>query len=223
MRLVPFLLSALLTAQTPGKLPWDAAPPIPWKAGDCGPAPAPAQAPPASKDPAALPLRVILGPDGALRITNARGVIPLRTGLPGRPLRIWRDGGTAVEDFQSPIRFAGSSPISRGIGALPVGAPDFRPALEGLLWILSDDQKVITLIYPATSRLCYLPLPGGRNFELSFHPDRLELRQTRVGSDSEEECWSIPWLALLPQLIQLGQENPANRPSGTALLPYPKE
>ena len=89
MRLVPFLLSAALaaSAQTPGKLPWDSAPALPWKAGDCG------AAEPAQGTPSTGPLLVKLTPDGALRIIDGRGMILLRTGLPGRPLRLWRDAG----------------------------------------------------------------------------------------------------------------------------------
>ncbi|BDU74216.1 hypothetical protein [Mesoterricola silvestris] len=217
MRLVPFFLSALaLCAQTPGKLPWDAAAAVPWKAGDCGPLPAPPRVEPI---PAGAPIQARITADGTLRVTDGRGMILLRTGLPGRPLQVWRDGGIRVE---SPglMRFSGRSLLTQGIGALPVKDLDFRPALEGLLWILSDDERVITLIHPATAHIIYLPLPGGRAFQLVFHPDRLELRQ---GPESgSAECWSVPWMALLPQLLQLGRENPANRPSGTALLPFPK-
>jgi hypothetical protein len=125
-------------------------------------------------------------------------------------------------DFTGPIRFTRDSLLSRGIGGLPVGARDFRPALAGLLWILCDDERTITLVHPATARLCYLPLPGGRDFQLVFHPDHLEVRQGGSAKDQTEACWSVPWLSLLPQFIRLGTENPANRPSGTALLPFPK-
>ena len=216
MRLVPFLLTVALSAQAPGKLPWDSATSLPWKAGDCG-APLPPRTPRALPSPA--PLRVRVTVDGALKVINNRGMILLRTGLPGRPLRMWRDGGVALEEAFGIQPFAAVSPVSRGIGGLPIGARDFRPALEGLLWILCDDGKVITLVHPATARICYLPLPGGRDFRLAFHPDRLEVREAAPGA---EECWSLPWLALLPQFIQLGQENPENRPNGTALVPYPK-
>jgi len=229
VRLVPLLLSAALVGlarpgaaqvrparPATGKLPWDLAPSVPWTAGDCG---APQAMPVAT--PEAGPLRVRVTLDGALRITNGRGLILLRTGLPGRPLRLWRSAGRIL-DWRGPVRFPMESPLTRGIGGLPVGAADFRPSLTGLLWILCDDEKVLTVVHPVTARLCYLPLPGGSHFQLYFFPDRLEVRQQVTGARPTEECWSLPWLSLLPQLVQLGLENPANRPSGTALLPFPK-
>ena len=62
-----------------------------------------------------------------------------------------------------------------------MGAPDFRPALEGLLWILDDDESYLTVIHPATARVVYLPLPGGQDLDLAFHPDQLEVRGARPG------------------------------------------
>lgn len=218
MRLVPFLLSALfagsLLAQTPGKLPWDAAPALPWKAGDAGPLPSPLKSGPV---PAGASLQALITPDGTVRVIDGRGMILLRTGLPGRPVQVWRDGGVRVPE-SGIVRFSGQSLLTR---SLPLKDLDFRPALEGLLWILSDDDRFITLIHPATARISYLPLPGGRGFRLIFHPDRLETRETPEPG-VPAESWSVPWMALLPQLLQLGRENPANRPSGTALLPFPK-
>jgi len=218
VRLVPLLLSAALaaTAQTPGKLPWDSAAALPWKAGPCDSA----ESGPGT--PSTGPLLVKLTQDGALRIIDGRGMILLRTGLPGRPLRLWRDAGVPVASYAAPLAFPRDTPVAKGVGGLPVGAPDFRPALQGLLWILADDGKMVTLIHPATARVCYLPLPSGRSFQLRFLPDRLELRETAPNPGDGSDCWSLPWLALLPQFIQLGQENPANRPSGNATVPYPK-
>jgi hypothetical protein len=221
VRLVPLLLSALLAsplaAQAPGKLPWDTAPALPWKAGDRGPLPQPL---PSRPVPAGAPLQARITPDGTVRVIDGRGMILLRTGLPGRPLRVWRDGGVEVPDF-AVVRFPGGSLLTQGIGALPVKDLDFRPALEGLLWILADDGQVITLIHPATARIAYLPLPSGHDFQVAFHPDRLELREPAVPAGASE-AWSLPWMALLPQFLQLGRENPASRPSGTALLPFPR-
>lgn len=214
MRLVPLFLGLSLAAQTPvGKLPWESALPLPWQAEDCG-------APPAdlAVTPPQGPLQVQITQDGALRITDDRGVILLRTGLPGRPVRIWRDGGLPAEG--QPLTFPRDSLIGRGIGHLSMGRPDFRANLTGLLWILCDDGKVLTAVHPATSRLCYFPLPGGRNSQIQFHPDRLEVHLEPAPGTSE--CWAVPWVALIPHLIELGRENPANKPTGTALLPYPR-
>lgn len=218
MRLVPLLLMAgALGAQTPGRLPWLNVAALPWSAGDCAEVPAD---PPRLTPEDAGPLQVRITEDGVVRVVDDRGILLLRTGLPGRPVRVWRDGGVPVEDLKAPIAFPRTSPIARGIGALPVGAADFRTALRGLVWILADDSRVLTVIHPATARLTYLPLPGGRGFQLLFQTDHLGARETP--NPEASPCWTLPWLALLPNLIQLGQENPANKPSGTALLPYPK-
>ena len=224
MRLGTLLLTAALAlpAQTPRPLPWMAAPPLPWKTAELTPLPVPPRALPTQTY---FALTLHLSKDGALRITDDAGLVRLRTGLPGRPLKVWRDWGIPVADPYAPLGFPGRTPLMRGIGGLPVGAPDFRPALEGLFWVLDDDEKRITLIHPAASRLVYLPLPGESGLDLVFRPDRLEVRELRslAGGGQDTVCWSIPWLALLPQFIHLGQENPNNRPSGTAMVPYPKE
>jgi len=218
VRLACLFLSAVLAAQTPpGKLPWASAAAVPWKAGDCGPA----LDPPAPQAAAATPLTLRITQDGTVRITHAKGIITLRSGLPGRPLRAWRDDGREISDLARPMAFPASSPILRGLSALPIGAPDFRPALAGLVWVLTDDEQMVTVIHPATARIGYLPLPGGRHFRLVFRPDRLEVRSGDAPGGAQDECWSVPWLALLPQFLQLGQPDPANRPTGTALIPYP--
>jgi hypothetical protein len=170
------------------------------------------------------PLQVRITRDGALRVTDARGVILLRTGLPGRPIQFWRDGGTAIEGRPSegrPLPFPAESRIGRGLGHMAVGDRDFRRNLEGLLWVLCDDGRVLTVVHPSTARFCYLPLPGGRDPRIHFLPDRLEVRVSPA--PGAEECWSVPWLALLPQILEVGKENPASRPSGTALLPFPRD
>lgn len=214
MRLVAILLTAALAAsaqQGPGKLPWASAPSPPWKAGDCGPIPTPAPVPPAGGS-----LQVRIAADGVLRVVDGRGMIRLRLGLPGRPLRAWRDGGRPLPDLAETFAFGTEPPLAKGLGALPVGAPDFRAALEGLLWILCDDGRTLTVVLPATSRVAYLPLPSAEGRELTFQPDRLEIREPGAG------CWSLPWLTLLPQFIQLGQAGPA-RSTGTALVPFPRD
>lgn len=215
-------IAAVAAAQTPGSLPWATARALPWTAIPC----APPQASPSPRPTlTAFPLTVQVSQDGALRINDDKGILRLRMGLPGRPMKMWRDWGIPVDPAAMPLRFPASTPLSGGIGALPVGSSELRAALEGLLWILDDDEKLITLVHPATARAVFLPLPGGRNLTLVFHPDRLEVRNapTDAKVPREDGCWSIPWVALLPQFIALGQESAHLRPEGTVLLPFPKE
>jgi hypothetical protein len=208
-------------AQASG-LPWLKAGALPWQMGQPGPAPAPYTVLPTQSF---FTLTVNLAPDGALRITDAKGVIRLRTGLPGRPLKAWRDWGTPVANLFGPLAFAERSPLQRGIGGLPVGAPDFRAALEGLLWILDDDESFLTVIHPATAQVAYLRLPGGQGLNLAFYPDRLEVQQPAAPGQpgAFATCWTLHWLALLPQFVQLGKDPSLDRPKGTALLPFPKD
>jgi len=221
VRLAVLLLTgALAWAQAPAGLPWKAAPALPWQLGEAGPAPAGLAAPTA---PASADLTVRLAADGALRITDGKGLIRLRTGLPGRPLRVWRDWGVPVADPLAPMVFDRRTPLGRGIGGMLVGAPDFRLALEGLLWILDDDEGYLAVVHPATARVVYLPLPGGQNLALAFHPDHLELRERPAAARPGGAAWDLPWLALLPQFIQLGQAGADSRGQGTALAPFPKD
>ena len=222
MRLAILLLSAAaaVTAQTP-RLPWVTARPLPWSPGPPGPVepagPAPA--------PAELSLAVTLSADGALRITDAKGIIQLRLGLPGRVLKIWRDGGTEVDPGSRVLAFPIRTPLQAGVAGMGLGSADFRPALAGLLWILDDDERVLTVIHPATARVAHLALPGGHGVNLVFHPDRLEALNSSPESRShrEDASWSLPWLALLPQLVELGQPKPRPVKEGGALVPFPKE
>lgn len=222
MRLAILLLTASLglIAQAPGSgLPWRAAPALPWRLEGPGTPPAPCAAKPTQTY---FGLSVRLDPDGALRITDEKGLIRLRTGLPGRVRRAWRDWGTPIADPWKPLGFPGRTPLQRGIGNLPVDSADFRPALEGLLWILDDDESILTVLHPATSRVVYLPLPGGQDLDLEFHPDRLEVLE-RSTDGGARTGWALHWLALLPQFVQLGKENEAILPKGTALAPFAKE
>jgi hypothetical protein len=222
VRLAILLLTAALglPAQTPGGgLPWRSAPALAWQMEAAGTPPEPCAARPTQSY---FGLTVHLAQDGALRITDEKGLIRLRTGLPGRVRRAWRDWGTPVADPWQPLGFPARSPLQRGIGNLPVESPDFRPALEGLLWILDDDESVLTVIHPANSRVVYLPLPGGQDLDLAFHPDRLEVLE-RGPDGASRSSWSLHWLVLLPQFVQLGKENEGLRPRGTALAPFPKD
>ena len=224
MRLATLCLTGALalSAQTPpaGGLPWKSAVALPWQMEEPGPVPALSDARPTQSY---LALAVRIAPDGDIRITDDKGLIRMNLGLPGRHLKAWRDWGIPVPDLRAHLMFAVRSPLQRGIGALPVGAPDFRPALEGLLWILDDDETILTVIHPATSQVVYLPLPGGQDLTLAFRPDRLELLEAPAPGAAQATGWSLHWLALLPQFIHLGQDAAAGKPKGTALLPFPKE
>jgi len=216
-----FLIASALAAQeTPG-LPWDRVPNLPWRSTQAGTIP---PAPPSPAPASTGPLRLNLDADGALRIVDGRGIIRLRTGLPGRPQKLWRDGGTPLQGASGSWTFPAETPICRGIGALPLGRPDFRPGLEGLLWVMDDEERILTVLHPATSRVVYLPLPAGNGLDLVFLPDQLMVRQGGEGSDAppSRSAWSLPWLNLLPQFILLGTPLPAP-PPGTAMLPFPKE
>jgi hypothetical protein len=222
VRLVTLILTGALALPAQNPLPWKNAGALAWQMEAPGPAPAPCTALPTQSY---FALRVLLAPDGEVVISDEKGLIRLKLGLPGRPVKAWRDWGVPIADLFKPIPFAIRSPLQRGIGGMPVGAPDFRPALEGLLWILDDDQNILTVIHPATSQVVYLPLPGGQDLTLVFRPDRLELREAgaTAGDPLAQASWSMHWLALLPQFIRLGKDASAGKPKGTALLPFPKE
>jgi hypothetical protein len=211
-----------LLAQVSSTLPWRAAPALPWQMEEPGPPPAPCTASPTQTS---FGLTVHLARDGAVRLTDQKGLIRLRAGLPGRVRKAWRDWGVPIADPFAPLPFPEHSPLQRGIGALPVGSLDFRPALEGLLWILDDDESYLTVIYPATAQVVYLPLPGGQDLDLAFGPDRLAVVEDGPAGSAQppEATWSLHWLALLPEFIQLGKENASALHRGTALEPFPKD
>lgn len=220
MRLATLVLTALgpLAAQVPSHLPWQLVQPLPWQpvlraSGDTG-----AGAPPA---PSSGSLQVQVSPDGTLRVVDAQGVIRLLTGLPGRPLRAWRDGGVPLAVADGSWRFPARTPLAKGLGALQWCAEDFRPFLDGLLWILGDGETILAVVHPATGRIIYLPLPPGQDFALRFLPDRLEVtaRQPDPGGASR---WFLPWMAFLPRLAALGPK-PDTAPKGTALVPFPQD
>jgi hypothetical protein len=222
VRLVTLLLTGALglSAQVPGALPWKSAGASPWQTEALSAPPVPCSAKPSTD----LPLTVRLAADGALRITDDKGLILLRLGLPGRPLRVWRDWGTPIADPTVPMRFPSHSPLQRGIGGMVLGTPDFRPALEGLLWIIDDGESILTLIHPATAQVVYLPLPGGQDLDLLFYPDHLGVQEGPSAPQGPSlDRWSLHWLALLPQFIQLGKDASINRARGSALLPFPKD
>lgn len=231
MRLGALLLSAAALAAAPGPtpaqgaaprsrptLPWERAAPLAWQAE-------PWVAVPRVIDPEAEsevgPMTITLSGDGTLRVSDARGLICLLEGLPGRPLRVWRDGGTRLGAPTGSWRFPEDSPLSQGLGNLRWCADDFRPFLRGLLWVLEDGEAFLSVVHPATARVIHLPLPPGRDLEIRFLPDRLQVAAGDVEKGAPRQ-WSIPWMGLLPRLAALGpRPNPPQ--AGTALAPFPRE
>jgi hypothetical protein len=212
VRLVAFLIAGLwvfsLRAQSARLLPWERAPLLSWQ-----PQPAIGESTVAPLPPSDGKLRVKLEGDGALSVLDARGVRRLRLGLPGRPIHAWRDGGAPLEMKDHSVwNFPTNTPLAGGLGNLGWGSEDFRPSLTGLLWLLEDGEGFLTLVHPATARAIHLPLPQGLEFQVLFFPDRLELR-------SKNGRWSLAWLALLPQLAQLGPQSEPPK-LGTAFKPF---
>lgn len=206
-----------LAAQGHPVLAWERASPLDWQAG-----PGSTRAgTPADPVPSTGPLEARLSGEGTLSIRDARGIIRLKTGLPGRPLKAWRDGGITLPSAYGSWLFPADSPLSRGLGGLRWCADDFRPFLRGLLWILEDGEGFLTVVHPATARVEHLPLPPGRDLRLRFLPDRLEVVAGEVDRGAPTQ-WSIPWMGLLPRLAALGPHADRTKP-GTALAPFPKD
>ncbi|WP_306591367.1 hypothetical protein [Geothrix sp. 21YS21S-4] len=197
------------------RLPWEQSAPLAWQ-----PEPgAPARETPAPPEASTGPLRAELAGDGSLRVIDGRGLVRLQAGLPGRPLRAWRDGGVPLSQPFGTWLFPMDSPLAGGLGNLQWVAPDFRPYLRGLLWLLEDGEAFLSVAHPATGRIIHLPLPPGRVFAVRFLAERLEIRADEVEKGAPRQ-WSLPWIALLPRLADLGP-HPAPPKVGTALSPFP--
>ena len=211
------LVGPSLLAQGHASLPWERLPPLDWQVG---PGPVRNEGP---GGPVAStgPLEARLTGDGTLSLRDARGIIRLKTGLPGRPLKAWRDGGVPLFPPSGTWLFPADSPLSRGLGGLQWVAEDFRPFLRGLLWILEDGEAYLTVVHPATALALQLPLPPGRELSLRFLPDRLEVVAGDVDRGAPRQ-WSIPWIGLLPRLAVLGPRAEHTK-AGTDLVPFPKE
>ncbi len=213
---VAALAAPTLVAQGHRPLPWENLQPMDWQA-----MPGAASTEPYLAAPSTGPAEARLTPDGTLSIRDGRGIIRLQTGLAGRPLRAWRDGGIPLPQAAGAWPFATDTPLSQGLGGLLWGAEDFRPYLRGLLWVIEDGEAVLTVVHPATARVIHLPLPPGRDLHLAFLPDRLEVGAGDVDKGAPRR-WSLPWMGLLPRLAALGpQAGPAK--AGSALAPFPKE
>ncbi len=224
MRLVAPLLSALLGvaagAQAPRTLPWEGQPTPQWQGLFEEPADSPP--PPAPAGPVFLGVR--LGPDGALRVVDGRGVVRLRAGLPGRPLRVWRDGGLPVSRPWARIPFPAAAPNPLFTSAFWSQA-DPRRGLAGLLWIQDDGERTLSLVHPATGKVAFLPLPEGVGVDLAFLPAGLvavERPAEGSGPVGRVRRWLLPWVALVPVLARLAPPAEAPR-AGTALDPFPRE
>lgn len=212
--ILALILTAGLSAQVP-QLPWEDALLPPWISQSEGSTQEPSPPPAAS---AGKELSLDLRPDGRLRIADRKGTLRLSMGLPGRPRRVWRDGGQPLEPMGR-WDFPDKTPFSeRGIAQL-LTAPDPRSALWGLFWVLDDGERRLTVVHPATAKVLFLRLPEGESPDLAFFPDHLEFRARTEGGPRR---WSLPWAALLPHLARLGPTLKLP-PRGTALQPYPSE
>jgi hypothetical protein len=210
------LAAPSLLAQGRPPLPWEHLAPLDWQPG-ARPGDEPAEGP----VPSAGPISLTLAGDGTFQVTDARGLIRLQAGLPGRPLRAWRDGGVPLASATGTWRFPDDSPLAQGLGGLRWCAEDFRPFLRGLLWVIEDGEGFLTVVHPATARVIHLPLPAGRDFRLRFRPDRLVVEAGEVERGAPSR-WAIPWMGLLPRLAALGP-HPDPARMGTALAPFPKD
>jgi hypothetical protein len=211
------LAAPSLAAQGHQSLPWERVSPLDWQVGS-GSVRVETLSDPV---PSTGPLEARLAGDGTLSIRDARGILRLKTGLPGRPLKAWRDSGFPLTPPSGTWLFPADSPLSQGLGGLKWVAEDFRPFLRGLLWILEDGEGFLSVVHPATARVIHLPLPPGRDLRLCFLPNRLEVVAGEVDRGAPRQ-WSIPWMALLPRLADLGP-HPSPAKAGTALIPFPKE
>lgn len=197
------------------KLPWEEALLPPWISQPEGPGEEPPPLPEASMG---RDLTLDLQPDGRLRIADRKGTLHLSLGLPGRPRRVWRDGGHPLEPTgQWP--FPGQTPISDKRISQLLTAPDSRTALSGLLWVLDDGERRLTVVHPATAKALFLRLPEGESADLAFFPDHLEYRAT---TETGPRRWALSWAGLMPHLAKLGPA-PKSSPQGTALQPFPRE
>lgn len=203
-------------AQARPSLPWEHPFALGWQAE---PWVAPAE-PSGRPEASGGPMTVHLSGDGTLRVSDARGLIRLQVGLPGRPLRAWRDGGVPLAAPSGAWGFPVDSPLAGGLGSLGWCSDDFRPFLRGLLWVLEDGEAFLSVVHPATARVIHLPLPPGRDLRIRFLPDRLEVAAGDVEKGAPRQ-WSLPWMGLLPRLAALGP-HPEPPKVGTALAPFPK-
>jgi len=206
-----------LVAQGRQPLPWEQQLSLDWQAGS----PARPQEAPWTGEASKGPVTAWLTGDGTLQVRDALGIIRLQTGLAGRPLKAWRDGGLPLPTASGTWTFPADTPMAQGLGGLRWCAEDFRPFLRGLLWVLEDGEGFLTVVHPATAKAVHLPLPPGRDLQLRFLADRLEVAAGDVDPGAPR-VWSVPWMGLLPRLVPLGTHADSSK-VGTALAPFPKD
>lgn len=197
------------------KLPWEKALLPPWISQAEGQGEVP-PAPPEAPEGRGLTLD--LQPDGRLRVADRKGTLHLSMGLPGRPKRVWRDGGRPLEPTGH-WPFPAQTPLSDKRISQLLTAEDPRATLSGLLWVLDDGERRLTVVHPATAKVLFLRLPEGESADLAFFPDHLEYRAT---TETGPRRWALSWAAMLPHLAKLGP-SPKSPPQGTALQPFPQE
>ena len=197
-------------------LPWkDKSFNMPWRVVDPAPEPQRLLAAPAGRD-----LTVRVDRDGTIFIFTQKGIRHLRVGLPGRPISIWRDDGEPL-DSVGRFLFPSHTPLSADFNKVSKETSDFLKNLAGLLWIIDDSEDYLTMVHPATFQYAFLPLPGGKNLELRFHPDHLELR-SKASIDRDSISWTLSWKDLTPVLQILARPH-VTWPQGDALVPYPSK
>lgn len=210
MRLVAplcLILALPLGAQAPLELPWRT---LTGTRVDSAPLPAAS---------GVLPLEVQLQKDGAFHIFDARGLRRMRGGLPGRPGRVYRDGGVPVESPLASMAFPAATPLTQG--RLPLPGDDARPGLTGLLWVVDDGETLLAVLHPATGQMLAYRLPDASGIRLGFRPEGLDV-MGRTGSPETqvETCWHVSWAAMLPGFLQLRRPGLAPTP-GTVFNPFP--
>ena len=169
-------------------------------------------------------LTVRVDRDGTIVIVNQKGIKHLRLGLPGRPVSIWRDAGQPL-DSVGWFPFPSHTPLSTSFNRISKETSDFLNNLAGLLWIFDDSEEYLTIVHPATFQHAFLSLPSGKDLELRFHPDCLELYKRGPrdsNSVSNSVSWAISWKDLVPIFHELAKPS-VTLPRGTALAPYPQK
>lgn len=219
---IPFLLIALFAhSSAESGFPWKSSKPLPWQLVKCRASEIPCFIP--NTHSCNMPLTVHLSANGTVKITRRDGLVCLRLSLPGRPQKVWRDCGTRVADILAPMSFSVHSPLQRNFNDILLDILDFRSNLEGLLWILDDSESILTIINPSTSQAVYLKLPDGQDLSLAFHPDRIEVFEDHPKTQNKAQAsWSLYWLTLIQNFIQLGKYSDQHQKRGKVLAPFGK-